>query len=94
MEQSDQHDFFANRPQGDLFGPPPRVSYAPKPEKVRSQLLALLDEMRAAEAMPWSEKDCGFWKQVFPQMTNWLPKDEAAQLCFEFETEMARLMAA
>ena len=50
--------------------------------------------MRAADAMPWSGKDCGFWKQVFPQMTNWLPKEEATQLCLEFETELARLLAA
>jgi hypothetical protein len=50
--------------------------------------------MRAADAMPWSEKDCGFWKQVFPQMTNWLPKEEAAQWCLEFETELAWLLAA
>jgi hypothetical protein len=27
-------------------------------------------------------------------MTNWLPEDEAAQLRFEFETELARLEAA
>jgi hypothetical protein len=38
--------------------------------------------------------DCGFWKQIFPQMTNWPPKDEAAQLCFAFEAELARLIAA
>jgi hypothetical protein len=30
----------------------------------------------------------------FPQMTNWLPEEEGAQLRFEFETELARLEAA
>ena len=50
--------------------------------------------MRAAGAMPWSEKDCRIYKKVFPQMTNWLPKEEAAQLCLEFETELAWLLAA
>jgi hypothetical protein len=94
VEQSDQSGFFSNGPQGDLFGPPPRVSYAPKPEKVRLQLVALLDEMRAAEAMPWNEKDCRFYKKVFPQMTNWLSEDEAAQLRLAFETELQRLRAA
>jgi hypothetical protein len=94
LEQSDQHEFFSNGPQGDLFGPPPRVSYAPKPEKVRLQLVALLDEMRAAGAMPWSDKDCRFYRKVFPQMTNWLPEDEAAQLRLELEAELARLLAA
>jgi hypothetical protein len=44
--------------------------------------------------MQWSEKDRGFWKQVFPQMTNWPPREEAAQLCLEFEAELERLMAA
>jgi hypothetical protein len=93
VEQSDQSDYFSNGPQGDMFGPPPRVSYAPKPEKVRLELAALLDEMRAANAMPWTEKDFRFYKKIFPQMTNWLPKDEAAKLRFQFETELARLLA-
>jgi hypothetical protein len=44
--------------------------------------------------MPWSEKDCRFYKKVFPQMTNWLPEDEAAQLRLAFETELQRLRAA
>jgi len=30
----------------------------------------------------------------FPQMTNWLPEEEAAQLRFAFEAELARLEAA
>ena len=50
--------------------------------------------MRAADAMPWSKKDYGFWQRVFPQITNWLPKEEAARLCFAFEAELARLLAA
>jgi hypothetical protein len=39
----------------------------------RLQLVTLLDEMRAADAIPWSDKDCRFYKKVFPQMTNWAP---------------------
>jgi hypothetical protein len=31
---------------------------------------------------------------IFPQMTNWLPDEEGAQLRFEFETEIKRLEAA
>jgi len=34
------------------------------------------------------------YKTIFPQMTNWLPEEEARQLCFEFEREIARLEAA
>jgi hypothetical protein len=30
------------------------------------------------------------YRTIFPQMTLWLPEDEAAQLRFEFEAEMAR----
>jgi len=85
---------FLDGPQGDLFGPPPRVSYAPKPVKVRLQLVALLDEMRAADSMPWSDKDWRFYQKIFPQMTNWLSEDEAAQLRLAFETELQRLRAA
>jgi hypothetical protein len=31
---------------------------------------------------------------LFPQMTDWLPDEEGAQLRFEFETEIRRLEAA
>jgi hypothetical protein len=34
------------------------------------------------------------YRTIFPQMTNWLPEEEGAQLRFEFETELARLEAA
>jgi hypothetical protein len=46
-----------------------------------------------------SESVAGFgrnthYRTIFPQMTNWLPEEEGAQLRFEFETELARLEAA
>jgi hypothetical protein len=94
VEQAQQKEFFWTGAQGDLFGPPPRVSYAPKPEKVRQKLLAMLEQIRGAEECPWSEKELSFNKLVFPQMTNWLPEDEAAQLRLAFEAELARLLAA
>ncbi len=93
MEHSQQKDFFSAGPQGDLFGPPPRVSYAPKPEKVRQKLLAMLDQIRGAEECPWSEKELGLNKVIFPQMTNWLPEDEAAEFRRQFAEEVARLEA-
>jgi hypothetical protein len=68
------------------------VSYAPKPEKVRQKLLAMLDQIRAEEC-PWSEKELGLNKVVFPQMANWLPAEEAARLREEFAAEVARLEA-
>jgi hypothetical protein len=34
------------------------------------------------------------YRTIFPQMTNWLPDEEGAQLRCEFETEIRRLEAA
>jgi hypothetical protein len=35
-----------------------------------------------------------YWRTVFPQMSNWLPDEEAAPLGFQFETEVGPLEAA
>ena len=45
-------------------------------------------------ADPWDRKRIVLYRTIFPQMTNWLPDDEGAQLRFEFDTELARLEAA
>ncbi len=83
-------------PQQDLFGNEPAVqqSYLPDPADVRAKLHLVLSQAKAAPATPWRAKDREFYRVVFPQMANWLPDDEAAQLRFEFETELARLAAA
>jgi hypothetical protein len=86
--------------QLDLFGEgedrmqAPVQSYAPDPERARQKLLALLERARSASTMPWSERDARMWQTVFPQMANWLPREEAEQLCFEFARELERLRAA
>ena len=72
----------------------PAQSYLPDPEKVRRRLNALLETARAAERMPWPERDPRMWQMVFPNMANWLPADEAAQLRLEFAREMERLKQA
>ena len=72
----------------------PIRSYLPDPEKVRQRMLAVLKRARAAEKMPWSERDARMWQTIFPNMANWLPKDEANQLRFEFAQEMERLRKA
>jgi hypothetical protein len=54
----------------------------------------MLAEMRAAETLPWDRKRALLNAKIFPQMTNWLPDDEAAQLRFEFAAELARLNLA
>jgi len=61
---------------------------------VRARLHKILAEARAAEKLPWGPARVSLYRTIFPQMTNWLPEDEGAQLRFEFEAEMARLKAA
>ncbi len=90
------------REQLDLFGREPDLSdedytpvtYSADPDEMRRELNRLLDEARAATTLPWKPADLNFYRTVFPQMTRWLPDDEAEQLCFAFEEEMRRLEAA
>lgn len=93
-----QSDLFG-APQPDLFAgvPEPKRqprSYAPDPADVRAHLHHILAQARQASAMPWDARKAGFYRTVVPQMTLWLPDEEAAQLRLEFEAEMARLEAA
>ena len=98
---ADQSDLFGHRPsQGSLFGSgddrlqAPQQRIVPDTEKVRRRLRELIEKARSAEKMPWSERDARTWQIVFPNMANWLPRDEAEQLRFEFAQEMERLKAA
>jgi hypothetical protein len=68
--------------------------YRADPDEVRAELLRVLAQARAARSFPWDARGALYWRTVFPQMTNWLPDEEAAQLRFEFETEIRRLEAA
>ena len=101
MKIADEADLFGHRPaQGSLFGSgndrlkAPQQRLLPDPEKVRLRLKALIERARSAEKMPWSERDARAWQIVFPNMANWLPRDEAEQLRFEFAQEMERLQRA
>ena len=80
--------------QPDLFGAAPAQSYHPDPAKVRAELHGILSEARSAKVVPWDRARLKLYRTIFPQMTNWLPDEEGAQLRFEFETELARLEAA
>ena len=80
--------------QADMFGPPPPVSYAPTLAKVRAEVNKVLEQARIAKDNPWTAKEVAFWKTVFPQMTNWLPAEEATQLRSAFKDEMDRFEAA
>lgn len=91
MASSRQSDLF----QSDLFGEDsPTPEYKADPDKVRAELYKILAEARAAEKLPWEPKTVVLYRTIFPQMTNWLPDEEAAQFRFAFETEIRRLEAA
>lgn len=94
MASSRQGDLFDNPQQDDLFEDRPAAVYCADPDDVRADLHKILAEARAARTMPWRPDRLSYYQTVFPQMTNWLPKEEAAQLCFAFEAELARLKAA
>jgi len=82
----------------DLFAseaPRGRESAGADPEAVRVRLRAMLAQARAAEgAPPWDERTTRLYEIIFPQMANWLPPEEAAQLRLAFAGEMSRLKAA
>jgi hypothetical protein len=95
MMSSRQRDLFRDDEQADLFGEDsPTPEYRADPDEVRQELHKILAEARAAKTMPWDAKRALLYRTIFPQMTNWLPEEEGAQLRFEFEAEMARLKAA
>jgi hypothetical protein len=82
--------------QADLF-----ADHRPQPRKVmdfqaeaRRRLEKVLAEAKAAEHMPWTQRELEKWQILFPQMAGWLPDDEAGQLCFEFAQEVERLSKA
>ena len=74
---------------------PPRRSSAPDMDAIRHRLARLLDTLRAAEReMPLSEHDLRMWQTVLPNMTKWLPEDEAQHIRSSFAAEMERFAAS
>lgn len=94
MSRASTPDLFQTAAQPDLFGAPPAPAYRPDPDKVRSRLHKILAEARAAQKLPWERTTVSLYRTIFPQMSLWLPEDEAAQFRLEFEAEMTRLEAA
>ncbi len=94
MSRTSQPDLFSPEEQPDLFGAEAAPAYRPDPNKVRARLHRILAEARAARTLPWAPTRVSLYQTIFPQMTLWLPEEEAAQLRFEFEAEMTRLQAA
>lgn len=62
--------------------------------RVRAEVNKVLEKARIAKDMPWTAKEVAFWKTVFPQMTNWLPEEEAARARSVFMEEICRLEAS
>jgi hypothetical protein len=94
MTSPRQGSLFGNDQQDDLFEDQPTPVYRADPDQVRAELYKILAEARAAQTMPWDSRRVVLYRTIFPQMTNWLPEEEGAQLRFDFETELARLEAA
>jgi hypothetical protein len=94
MARDGDPDFHEEETQPDLFGAEPAPAYRPDPDKVRRRLHRILAEARAARELPWESTTVSLYRTIFPQMTNWLPEEEGAQLRFAFEAELARLEAA
>jgi hypothetical protein len=88
-------DLFGDQDQSELFSADDvPQAYRADPDKVRGRLQMILAEARAAQKLPWEPKRLSLYRTIFPQMSLWLPQEEAAQLCFEFEAELLRLKAA
>ncbi len=77
-----QRDLFGQDEQDELFDDQPTPAYRPDPDKVRRRLEKILAEARAAQKLPWESTTLSLYRTIFPQMTNWLPEDEGAQLRF------------
>ena len=77
----DQLDMFAT--QEELFDAAPPV-YRADPERVRTRLHGMLDEVRNAGEHGLEQSRRRLLETVVPQMTLWLPQDEAEQFRLEF----------
>lgn len=89
-------DLFGHAPtQGDLFADQPGPNtgvFLPDPAQVRARLHALLAKVRAAQSKsPWGDRETRMNRNIFPQMANWLPHEEAERLRREFRAELERL---
>ncbi|MFN4040666.1 MAG: hypothetical protein ACK4I0_03265 [Brevundimonas sp.] len=86
--------------QFSLFGEGGDRLQAPVPKPVdhearaRAKLTRVLEQARAADRMPWDDRNVRMWQTVFPQMARWLPDEEAEQMTRAFQHEIARLKAA
>lgn len=92
-----QTDLFGKGPdQAELFGDQVRQKreWVVNADTVREKMRLMLDTARNAQTMPWPPRKAKRYETIFPQMADWLPDDEAAQLRFAFAQEIERLKLA
>jgi hypothetical protein len=70
------------------------VPQLPDTEAIRLRLIEVLEQLRAAQQMPWEPSQLRSWTHVFHNMANWLPQDERDSLRREFSREIERLRQA
>jgi hypothetical protein len=91
-----QPDLFDTYRQDEMFEQSSRPAHrptVPSAEFVRAKMLDLIDQLKQAETLPWNERNTTINEIIFPQMSKWLPQDEAADLVAEFSWQLARLKA-
>jgi hypothetical protein len=88
--RTNQPDLFDTFRQDDLFDRP-RVSERSMPEDARERMQEILRQARSASTLPWDDRTTAIYEVIFPQMSKWLPPEEAAELLSEFKAEVARL---
>jgi hypothetical protein len=72
--------------QLEMFAPPKqRQSEMPTADTVRPRLEAVLRQLADGSANLWPEAEKRRWLVVFPQMCEWLPQDERAEVRARFE---------
>jgi hypothetical protein len=79
-----QFDLFAGT---DVVQRPAR----PSEEEIRIRVEGILNALRQATQLPWTDEELRFQRTVVPQMTNWLPSEEADALRTEFHSHLERL---
>ncbi|MEQ3651036.1 hypothetical protein [Hyphomonas sp.] len=81
--------------QESLFGEgrmtPPTRSSTPNPDTIRRRLTGLLETLRSAQSMPFSDREIRMWQAVVPNMAKWLPEEEANEIRQSFAEELGRL---
>jgi len=78
--------------QLELFAQPAAaVSTVPSQAFVRDRIQSVLNLLRSAQALPWSEKEAARLRLTVPQMADWLPAEERDAVRAEFAGLLARL---